>query len=113
MHCHNDLGLAVANSLQEFLRELDKLNVQLMELVKELEMHALEEIVMAMKTRNDLMPYETGINTNFIKQSIKRLFLMLLFQYNLIKRLLEKMLLHMKLEYIKMECLKIEILMKL
>ena len=29
-----------------------------MELVKEQEMHALEEVVMAMKTRNDLMPYQ-------------------------------------------------------
>ena len=46
-----------------------ELSVLLMELVRELEMHALEEIVMSMKTRNDLMPYETGINTDFIKQS--------------------------------------------
>ena len=31
---------------------------------------ALEEVVMAIRTRNDLMPYETGIKYNTIKQSI-------------------------------------------
>ena len=46
VHCHNDLGLAVANSLAGVARlEQDKLNVQLMELVREQEMHLLKKLL--------------------------------------------------------------------
>ena len=38
-----------------------------MVLVKEQVMQLLEEVVMAIRTRNDLMPYETGIKTDIIK----------------------------------------------
>ena len=32
---------------------------------------ALEEVVMAIRTRNDLMPYETGINTTLLSKASK------------------------------------------
>ena len=44
VHCHNDLGLAVANSLAGVQLVQDKLNVQLMELVKEQVMLHLKKL---------------------------------------------------------------------
>ena len=65
-HCHNDLGLAVANSLAAVQAGARQVECTINGLGERAGNAALEEIVMALGTRNDLMPYETGINTEVI-----------------------------------------------
>ena len=60
-HCHNDLGLAVANSLAGVQAGARQIECTINGLGERAGNAALEEVVMAMKTRPDLMPYETGI----------------------------------------------------
>ena len=65
-HCHNDLGLAVANSLAAVKAGARQVECTINGLGERAGNAALEEIVMALGTRNDLMPFETGINTEVI-----------------------------------------------
>ncbi len=65
-HCHNDLGLAVANSLAAVEAGARQVECTINGLGERAGNAALEEIVMALSTRNDLMPFETGINTEVI-----------------------------------------------
>ena len=53
VHCHNDLGMAVANSLAG------------------VHAGALEEVVMAMRVRNDVLPYWTGIDATMLTRASK------------------------------------------
>jgi len=62
-HCHNDLGLAVANSLAGVSAGARQIECTINGIGERAGNAALEELVMAMKTRNDLMPFKTGINT--------------------------------------------------
>ena len=71
VHCHNDLGLAVANSLAGVLAGARQVECTINGIGERAGNAALEEIVMAMKTRNDLMPYRTGINTQLISKASK------------------------------------------
>jgi 2-isopropylmalate synthase len=66
VHCHNDLGLAVANSLAAVRAGARQVECTINGLGERAGNAALEEIVMALRTRNDLMPYTTGINTQAI-----------------------------------------------
>ena len=69
-HCHNDLGLAVANSLAGVANGARQVECTINGLGERAGNAALEEIVMALRTRNDLMPFVTGIDTeNIIKAS--------------------------------------------
>jgi len=70
-HCHNDLGLAVANSLAGVMAGARQVECTINGIGERAGNAALEEIVMAMKTRNDLMPYTTGINTKLISKASK------------------------------------------
>lgn len=70
-HCHNDLGLAVANSLAGVKAGARQIECTINGIGERAGNAALEEIVMAMKTRNDLMPYTTGINTKKISSCSK------------------------------------------
>ena len=65
-HCHNDLGLAVANSLAAVEAGARQVECTINGLGERAGNAALEEIVMALSTRNDLMPFETAINTEVI-----------------------------------------------
>ena len=65
-HCHNDLGLAVANSLAAVEAGARQVECTINGLGERAGNAALEEIVMALGTRNDLMPFETAINTEVI-----------------------------------------------
>ncbi len=65
-HCHNDLGLAVANSLAAVEAGARQVECTINGLGERAGNAALEEIVMALNTRNDRMPFETGINTEVI-----------------------------------------------
>jgi len=71
VHCHNDLGLAVANSLAGVLAGARQVECTINGIGERAGNAALEEIVMAMKTRNDLMPFKTGINTQLISKASK------------------------------------------
>ena len=69
VHCHNDLGLAVANSLEAIRNGARQVECTVNGLGERAGNAALEEIVMALHTRRDLMPYETGIVTHEIHRS--------------------------------------------
>ena len=70
-HCHNDLGLAVANSLAGVQAGARQIECTINGIGERAGNAALEEVVMAMKTRNDLMPYDTGINTTLLSKASK------------------------------------------
>jgi len=71
VHCHNDLGLAVANSLAGVSAGARQVECTINGIGERAGNAALEEIVMAIKTRNDLMPYETGIKTELLSKASK------------------------------------------
>tara|TARA_B100000579_G_scaffold423996_1_gene427845 strand:- start:195 stop:1778 length:1584 start_codon:yes stop_codon:yes gene_type:complete len=70
-HCHNDLGLAVANSLAGVAAGARQIECTINGIGERAGNAALEEIVMAMKTRSDLMPFKTGINTKLLSKASK------------------------------------------
>jgi len=69
VHCHNDLGLAVANSLAAVGAGARQVECTINGLGERAGNAALEEIVMALKTRHDRMPYATGIKSEFITKA--------------------------------------------
>ncbi|MSO75072.1 MAG: 2-isopropylmalate synthase [Alphaproteobacteria bacterium] len=69
VHCHNDLGLAVANSLAAIQMGAGQVECTINGLGERAGNAALEEIVMALKTRQDLMPFGTGIKTESIMRA--------------------------------------------
>jgi 2-isopropylmalate synthase len=66
VHCHNDLGLAVANSLSAVLAGARQVECTINGLGERAGNAALEEIVMAVRTRQDVFPCDTGIDTTQI-----------------------------------------------
>ena len=63
VHCHNDLGLAVANSLAAVQNGARQVECTINGLGERAGNAALEEIVMATKTRHDVIPRSLNINT--------------------------------------------------
>jgi 2-isopropylmalate synthase len=63
VHCHNDLGMAVANSLAAVLEGARQIECTINGLGERAGNCALEEVVMALKTRADHFGLKTGINT--------------------------------------------------
>lgn len=70
-HCHNDLGLAVANSLAGVRAGARQVECTINGLGERAGNAALEEIVMALRTRHDVLPYDTGINTPLLMRASK------------------------------------------
>ncbi len=68
-HCHNDLGLAVANSLAGVVAGARQIECTINGLGERAGNAALEEIVMALRTRQDAMPFTTGIKTELITKA--------------------------------------------
>ncbi|HJT23119.1 MAG TPA: 2-isopropylmalate synthase, partial [bacterium] len=66
VHCHNDLGLAVANSLSAIRNGARQVECTINGIGERAGNASLEEIVMVLKTRHDLYPYVTGVNTTEI-----------------------------------------------
>ncbi|PIU57727.1 MAG: 2-isopropylmalate synthase [Chloroflexi bacterium CG07_land_8_20_14_0_80_51_10] len=66
VHCHNDLGLAVANSLAVLDHGARQIECTINGIGERAGNASLEEIVMAIKTRNDLLKYTTDIDTTQI-----------------------------------------------
>ncbi|UZD90096.1 2-isopropylmalate synthase [Cognatishimia activa] len=71
-HCHNDLGMATANSLAAVAGGARQIECTINGLGERAGNTALEEVVMAMKTRNDIMPWHTGIDTKKIMAISRR-----------------------------------------
>ena len=66
VHCHNDLGLAVANSLMAVRNGARQVEVAVNGLGERAGNASLEEIVMALNVRRDYMGIETNVNTREI-----------------------------------------------
>lgn len=71
-HCHNDLGMATANSLAAVAGGARQIECTINGLGERAGNTALEEVVMAMKTRHDIMPWHTGIDTTKIMAISRR-----------------------------------------
>src|SRR5258707_5390734 len=66
VHCHNDLGLAVANSLAAIDAGARQIECTVNGIGEPAGNAALEEVVMALNVRGDRLPFETGIDTREI-----------------------------------------------
>ncbi len=66
VHCHDDLGLATANSLEGLKKGARQVECTINGIGERAGNAALEEIVMALKTRSDFFGLETAINTTEI-----------------------------------------------
>lgn len=71
VHCHNDLGLAVANSLDAVLNGARQVECTINGLGERAGNAALEEIVMAVRTRQDVFPCDTDIDATQIVPASK------------------------------------------
>jgi len=67
-HCHNDLGMATANALSAVNAGARQIECTINGLGERAGNTALEEVVMALKVRNDIMPYQTRVDTTKIMQ---------------------------------------------
>ncbi len=66
VHCHNDLGLATANSLAAVRHGARQVECTINGLGERAGNASLEEVVMALRTRHDALGFETGIDTTQI-----------------------------------------------
>ncbi len=66
VHCHNDLGLAVANSLSAIQAGARQVECTINGIGERAGNCSLEEIVMALRTRSDFYPFATGVRTERI-----------------------------------------------
>jgi len=70
-HCHNDLGMAVANSLSGVRAGARQIECTINGIGERAGNAALEEIVMAIKTRTDVLPYITGVDASMLTRASK------------------------------------------
>lgn len=73
VHCHNDLGLAVANTLAGVQAGARQIECTLNGIGERAGNAALEEIVMAIRTRNDVAPFHNNIKTEMLTRASKTL----------------------------------------
>ncbi|MDX1979492.1 MAG: 2-isopropylmalate synthase, partial [Bryobacteraceae bacterium] len=66
VHCHDDLGLAVANSIAAVQAGARQIECTINGIGERAGKCSLEEVVMAMKVRNDRLPFTTGIVTEHL-----------------------------------------------
>ncbi|MCB9059125.1 MAG: 2-isopropylmalate synthase [Calditrichae bacterium] len=71
VHCHNDLGLAVANSLEALAKGARQIECTINGIGERAGNASLEEIVMALNVRKDRYHYTTSINTHEIYNTSK------------------------------------------
>ncbi|MBF0561374.1 MAG: 2-isopropylmalate synthase [Alphaproteobacteria bacterium] len=69
VHCHNDLGLAVANSLAAVQAGARQVECTINGLGERAGNAALEEVVMAVRTRHDHLPFTIGVKTEAITKA--------------------------------------------
>lgn len=70
-HCHDDLGLAVANSLAGVRAGARQIECTINGLGERAGNAALEEVVMAIRTRHDLLPHRTGVKSEMLARASK------------------------------------------
>ena len=71
VHCHDDLGMAVANSLAGIRAGARQIECAVNGIGERAGNASLEEVVMAMKVRNDALPFHTGIDTSMLMRVSK------------------------------------------
>ena len=71
VHCHDDLGLAVANSLAGVRGGARQIECTINGIGERAGNAALEEVVMAMRTRHDSLPFDTGIDAKLLTRASK------------------------------------------
>src|SRR6202045_2030390 len=71
VHCHNDLGMAVANSLAGVNGGARQIECTVNGIGERAGNAALEEVVMAMSVRNDVLPFWTKIDTTMLTRASK------------------------------------------
>ncbi len=71
-HCHNDLGMATANALAAVEGGARQIECTINGLGERAGNTALEEVVMALKVRHDIMPYTTGVDSTKIMNISRR-----------------------------------------
>jgi 2-isopropylmalate synthase len=69
VHCHNDLGLAVANSLTAVLNGAGQIECTINGIGERAGNCSMEEVVMALRTRHDIFHADTRINTEEIMRT--------------------------------------------
>src|SRR6056297_3320483 len=71
-HCHNDLGMATANALAAVAGGARQIECTINGLGERAGNTALEEVVMAMRVRHDIMPFDTNVDTTKIMHISRR-----------------------------------------
>ena len=71
VHCHNDLGLAVANTLAGLKGGARQIECTINGIGERAGNAALEEVVMALRTRADVLPYTNNIETSMLTRASK------------------------------------------
>ena len=71
VHCHDDLGMAVANSLAGVNGGARQIECTINGIGERAGNAALEEVVMAIQTRNDILPYWTNIDATMLTRASK------------------------------------------
>ena len=71
-HCHNDLGMATANALAAVAGGARQIECTVNGLGERAGNTALEEVVMALKVRHDIMPYTTGVDSTKLMNISRR-----------------------------------------
>ena len=71
-HCHNDLGMATANALAAITGGARQIECTINGLGERAGNTALEEVVMALRVRNDIMPYKTMIDSTKLMNISRR-----------------------------------------
>jgi 2-isopropylmalate synthase len=73
VHCHNDLGLAVANSIAGVNNGARQIECTINGIGERAGNASMEEVVMAFRTRPDILPYDTGVISELIMPASKLL----------------------------------------
>src|ERR1700726_4657462 len=71
VHCHNDLGMAVANSLAGVHAGARQIECTVNGIGERAGNASLEEVVMAMRVRNDVLPFWTGVDATMLTRASK------------------------------------------
>lgn len=71
VHCHNDLGMATANSLAGIRAGARQVECTINGIGERAGNTALEEVVMALRVRNDVMPFWTGVEATMFNRASK------------------------------------------
>ncbi len=71
VHCHDDLGMAVANSLAGVRAGARQIECTVNGIGERAGNASLEEVVMAMRVRNDVMPFWTGVDATMLTRASK------------------------------------------